>query len=199
MGCFLKIFLLPRAERDVPSTSNMWGHSCYEASLVAETIKTLLAMQETTVQSLGQEDPLEKGMATYSSILAWESPWTEEPGGLQSSGWQRAGHNWVTNCFTFMLSETSIWGKNMRDELWFLRFGNVLWRTEFSFFIRLNKKLSRTSSVIHFCSSLDSCRFVSYSWLAWKGLNWGVTCFLGEDLLLRIYCQKLTVKLFLEH
>ena len=157
-------------------------------------------MRETTpVQSLGQEDPLEKGMATYSSILAWESPWTEEPGGLQSSGWQRAGHNWVTNCFTFMLSETSIWGKNMRDELWFLRFGNVLWRTEFSFFIRLNKKLSRTSSVIHFCSSLDSCRFVSYSWLAWKGLNWGVTCFLGEDLLLRIYCQKLTVKLFLEH
>ena len=92
MGCFLKIFLLPRAERDVPSTSNMWGHSCYEASLVAETIKTLLAMQETTVQSLGQEDPLEKGMATYSSILAWESPWTEEPGGLQSMGSQRVGN-----------------------------------------------------------------------------------------------------------
>ena len=93
MGCFLKIFLLPRAERDVPSTSNMWGNSCYEASLVAETIKTLLAMQETTVQSLGQEDPLEKGMATYSSILAWESPWTEEPGGLQSMWSQRVGRN----------------------------------------------------------------------------------------------------------
>ena len=47
-------------------------------------VKNLLAEQETLVQSLGQEDPLEKGMATHSSILAWRSPWTEEPGGLQS-------------------------------------------------------------------------------------------------------------------
>ena len=163
MGCFLKIFLLPRAVRDIPSTSNTWGHSCYGASLVAETVKTLPAMQETRVQSLGQEDPLEKGMATHSSILAWEIPWTEEPGGLQSSGWHRVGHDWATNCFTFMLSETSIWSKSMRDELWFLRFGNVLWRTEFSFFIRLNKKISRIRSVIHFCLSLNSCRFVFYS------------------------------------
>jgi len=50
-------------------------------------------MQETWVQSLGQEDPLEKEMATYSSILAWRIPWTEEPGGLQSTGLQRVGHN----------------------------------------------------------------------------------------------------------
>ena len=49
MGCCLKVSLLPRAERDVPSTSNMWGHSCYGASLVAETVKTLPAMQESTV------------------------------------------------------------------------------------------------------------------------------------------------------
>ena len=48
------------------------------------------------VHSLGQEDPLEKGMATLSSILAWEIPWTEEPGGLQSMGWQRVGHDLVT-------------------------------------------------------------------------------------------------------
>ena len=53
-------------------------------------------MQETHVQSLGQEDPLEKEMATHSSILAWEIPWTEEPGGLQSMGPKRAGHNWAT-------------------------------------------------------------------------------------------------------
>ena len=53
-------------------------------------------MQETPVWSLGQEDPLEEGMATYSSILAWEIPWTEEPSGLQSVGLQRAGHNLVT-------------------------------------------------------------------------------------------------------
>ena len=53
-------------------------------------------MQETQVQSLGQEDPLEKEMATHSSILAWETPWTEEPGGLQTMGSQRVGHNLVT-------------------------------------------------------------------------------------------------------
>ena len=52
--------------------------------------------QEMQVHSLGEEDPLEKGMATHSSILAWEVPWTEEPGGLQSMGSQRAGHNWAT-------------------------------------------------------------------------------------------------------
>ena len=50
-------------------------------------------MQETQVRSLGGEDTLEKGMATHSSILAWEMPWTEEPGGLQSMGFQRVRHN----------------------------------------------------------------------------------------------------------
>ena len=63
------------------------------ASLVAETVKNPPAMQETWVQSLGWEDPLEEGMATYSSILAWRIPWTEEPGRLQSMESQRAGHN----------------------------------------------------------------------------------------------------------
>ena len=56
------------------------------ASLVAQTVKNLPAMQKTWVQSLGQEDPLEKGMATHSSVLAWRIPWTEEPGGLSSMG-----------------------------------------------------------------------------------------------------------------
>ena len=50
-------------------------------------------MQETHIQSLGPEDPLEKGMATHSNILAWEIPRTEEPDGLQSMGWQRVGHD----------------------------------------------------------------------------------------------------------
>jgi len=54
------------------------------ASLVAQTVKNLPVMQETQVHSLGWEDPLEKEMATHSSILAWRIPWTEEPGGLQS-------------------------------------------------------------------------------------------------------------------
>ena len=56
-------------------------------------IKNLLAMQETWAQFEGQKDPLQKGMATLSSILAWRIPWTEEPGGLQSMGWQRIGHD----------------------------------------------------------------------------------------------------------
>ena len=60
---------------------------------MAQAIKNLPAMQETRVRSLGQEDPLEKGMATHSSILAWRIPWTEEPGGLQSTESQRVGHN----------------------------------------------------------------------------------------------------------
>ena len=60
---------------------------------MAQTVKNLPAMQETWVQSLGQEDPLEKGMATHSSVLAWRTPWTEEPGGLQSMWLQRVRHN----------------------------------------------------------------------------------------------------------
>ena len=63
------------------------------SSLVAQTVENLSAMQETRVQALGWEDPLEKGMATHSSILAWRIPWTEKPGGLQFVGLQRVGHN----------------------------------------------------------------------------------------------------------
>ena len=63
------------------------------ASLVAQTVKNLPAMQEIKVQSLDWEDPLEKGMATHSRILTWISPWTEEPGGLQSMGLQRVRYN----------------------------------------------------------------------------------------------------------
>ena len=63
------------------------------ASLVAQLVKNLPAMQETRVPSLGREDPLVKEMATHSSILAWRIPWTEEPGGLQSTGSQRVGHD----------------------------------------------------------------------------------------------------------
>ena len=61
--------------------------------LVAQRLKRLPAMRETQVRSLGQEDPLEKEMATHSRILAWRIPWTEEPGGLQAMGLQRVGHD----------------------------------------------------------------------------------------------------------
>ena len=60
---------------------------------MVQTVKNLPAMQETRVQSLVQEDPLEKGMAMHTSILAWRIPWTEEPGRLQFMGSQRVGHD----------------------------------------------------------------------------------------------------------
>ena len=68
-----------------------------EASLVAQPVKNLPAMQEIWVWFLSQEDPLEKEMATHASILAREIPWIEEPDGLQSMGSQRVGHDWATN------------------------------------------------------------------------------------------------------
>ena len=67
------------------------------ASQAAQMVNNLSAMWETWVQFLSQEDPLEKDMATHCSILAWNIPWTEEPGRLQSMGSQRVRHNWVTN------------------------------------------------------------------------------------------------------
>ena len=72
-------------------------------------VKNLPAVQETWVWSWVQKDPLEKGMATHSSILAWRIPWTEEPGEPQSMGSQRVRHDWVTN--------TSIWTTKYSKEL----------------------------------------------------------------------------------
>ena len=71
---------------------------------MAQRLKHLPAMRETWVRSLGQEDPLEKEMATHSSILAWRIPWTEEHGGLQSTGSQRVGHNWETSLTSLTIS-----------------------------------------------------------------------------------------------
>ena len=75
------------------------------SSLVAQIIKDLPATLETHVQTLGWENPLEKGMATHSSILAWGIPWTEELCGLQTMGLQRTGHDWMTNTFTFWIND----------------------------------------------------------------------------------------------
>ena len=76
----------------------------HRASLVAQRVKNLPAIQETRVWSLGPEDPLQKAIITHSSILAWKILWTEEPGvaGLQFMGSQRARHNWVTNTCSFI-------------------------------------------------------------------------------------------------
>ena len=72
-------------------------------SLVVQTVKNLPAVQETWVQSLDWEDPLEKGMATHSSILAWRIPWAEESGRLQRIGSQRVRHHGASNTVTFPL------------------------------------------------------------------------------------------------
>ena len=84
-------------------------------SLVAQMVKCLPAMQEIQVRSLGWEDPLEKEMATHSSILAWEIPWTQEPGGLQSTGSQRVGHDWATS---LSLSKLNIISLQFSERKW---------------------------------------------------------------------------------
>ena len=94
------------------------------ASLVAQTVKNLPAMRETQVWSLGLEDPLEKVMATHSSILPWKIQWTEDPGGLQSMGLQRAGHDWVTNIWRVEM------GKVMNMACMFPISWSVGWFTE---------------------------------------------------------------------
>jgi len=104
-----------------PKSSGLWEFICWvwrlhswalsfprSHSLIAQSIKRLLTMQETWVQSLAREDPLEKEMATYSSILPWKTPWTKEPGGLQSLGSQRVKQNWATH-FRFSASPEPLW------------------------------------------------------------------------------------------
>ena len=71
-------------------------------------VKSLPVIQETQVWSLGQEDPLEKEIATHSSILAWKIPWMEESGGLQSMGLQRVRYEWAANTFTFTFSTSRV-------------------------------------------------------------------------------------------
>ena len=83
-------------------SSFMWDPETKDF-LVAQMVKHLSTMQETWVRSLGQEDPLEKEMAIHSSTFAWKIQWTEEPGRLQSMGWQRVRHDWATS---LSLSET---------------------------------------------------------------------------------------------
>ena len=82
-------------------SKRLLSESNTRASLVAQMVKNMPAMQEARVWFLGGKDPLEKGIATHSSIFAWKILCTEEPGGLQSMGLQKVRHNWATNIFTF--------------------------------------------------------------------------------------------------
>ena len=102
-------------ESKCPFLSLFFSKYCFLwASLVAEMVKNLPAVWETWVWSLGWEDPLEEGMVTHFGVLAWRTPWTEEPGGLQSVGLQTAGLDWApehsTRCFYVFPAPASSWG-----------------------------------------------------------------------------------------
>ena len=86
----------------MPIQARSWGQAALQASPVAQMVKRLPAMQETQVQFLGWEDPLEKEMATHCSILVWKIPWMEEPGGLHSMGLQRVG-TWLSDLLLTLL------------------------------------------------------------------------------------------------
>ena len=109
----------------------MWVYFDLGASLVARMEKNLPAMQETWVQSLGQEDPLEKEMETHSSILAWRIPWTERLGRLQPMGSQRVGRHWLhVHMFQVYwensLLKGSVWGLYLKSENSFLKWEQLL-------------------------------------------------------------------------
>ena len=91
------VFLLPIYWVIWKGASFECGSEQERTSLVPQTVKSLSAVQETRVLSLGRKDPLEKEMATHSSILAWKIPWMKEPGRLQSMGSQRVWHDWATS------------------------------------------------------------------------------------------------------
>ena len=102
-------------ESKCPFLSLFFSKYCFLwASLVAEMVKNLPAVWETWVWSLGWEDPLEEGMVTHFGVVAWRTPWTEEPGGLQSVGLQTAGLDWApehsTRCFYVFPAPASSWG-----------------------------------------------------------------------------------------
>ena len=109
-GCFF--FFFPFESVSFPWSLSRFCISLVilQDSLVAQTVRNLPAMQVTWVQFPGQEDPLEKGMATHSSILAWRIPWTEKPGGLHSMGSQRVRHDYAANTTTQFFCKVYLWG-----------------------------------------------------------------------------------------
>ena len=113
------------------------------ASQVAQMVKNppaILETQEMWVRSLGWEDPLEKRMATHSSILAWEIPWTEEPGRLQSMGSQRVRHSWAINSSLVYHKSASNWS-NLYPKPWYkhhpqcLNLANNVWFFPLTIFV----------------------------------------------------------------
>ena len=94
------------------------------ASLVAQRVKHLPVMQKTQVQSLGWKDPLEKEMATHSSILVWRMQWTEEPSGLQSMGSQRVRHDWATTLRVNLKCSSQ---ERIHNYVWWWTVSRLMW------------------------------------------------------------------------
>ena len=129
----------PYIPRLIILQSSHWKHLLSLSTTKAQRLKRLPAMKETWVPSLGREDPLEKEMATHSSILAWRIPWTEEPGGLQSMGLQRVGHDWATS---LSLSAHPTKEKNiMKTSLWLRRYNIKRERGKKFFLIELGSSV----------------------------------------------------------
>ena len=114
----------------------LWSYPMTWSFLVGQWVKNLPAMQETQIQSLGWEDPLEKGTATRSRIFAWRIPRTEEPGRLEYMESRRVGHDWVTNTLTFTLSY----------ELWKATEGFKSRLTSFTLFLKVNVRFFVTNT-----------------------------------------------------
>ena len=112
------------------------------ASLVAYMVKNLPAKQEIQVESLGREDPPEQRIAAHSSIFAWRSLWTEEPGVLPSMGWRRVGHDWVTNTFTFFFIKCTHHEETLRLTMDFEGSSSF---NEVSFLVKKKKKANLLS------------------------------------------------------
>ena len=101
--------------------SNKVRWSLTEWSLVVQMVRSLPAMLESRVRSQGQEDPLERGMATHSSTLAWEIPQTEEPGRLQSMGLQRVGHDWATSLSFNRMKHHELMDQLQKNSFWMIQ------------------------------------------------------------------------------
>ena len=110
----IQITYLQNRNRLIDIETNWW---LSRASLVAQRVKCLPSVRETRVQSLDQEDPLEKEMATYSVTLAWKIPWTGKPGRLQSMGLQRVRHDWVTSLLTYGYLRGNMGGGEINQDL----------------------------------------------------------------------------------
>ena len=147
-------------------------------AMLAQRLKRLPAMQETWVLSLGRKDPLEKEMATHSSILAWRIPWTEKPGGLQSTGSQRVGHDWATSLsLGYVGLSCSMWDLSLQS-------------MDFSLVVAHGLKSTGPVAVAHGIRSPGSVAVVhGLSTLEWSW--WATLALMFCNLPLELQCGKL--------